>query len=1349
MLPQAIHKQVEDYRDRVVNNRSKGRRKEPNICPSPEMAMRIHGALSSDNLPTLTCTSTTVSVASPLVTNAVSAATTTSTSVSNVGGGGEGGDGGADGVASEGGPAREGGANEGSQSKKGRRKRKRSSADLAASTEKEPRRKRLARCEREDSSQDAPMAATSSSSPSYGTMDDVSQQDNLLRLTERYMQQHYLKMLEPAFNQHQLSQCIPRSMSLVRIPVFLEQSRALVYQTPQLVQALAPTSAQVQQLVQADELAHLSQSTQTQGVPLAHQQLWQARQSALAQQVAHNQVSTQAITVAQSTPEVQTLGQDPLSSLGQSSPQTHRSVQTQTTLSGRTQQSVRTQGRASTQIQRVQPSEPLVQNQASTEAGATSSVPQALAQTQTVERGQLSPLAQSAQQLPETQILPQVNRSETSTPVQGVSLSHSIVQAQQLSCDHPLSQFQSTCVTYPTSSIAQAQEISSSRGVPDDPSLAQFQQQAQTHQFAQAQRLAQTHSSQSLSQSHEILPPPSVAQAPHLHSTQPSMQAHGVSLQSVANFAQGSPHQIQPFPLHPAGYSATQAQRLAGAELPSGVQPLNVRGFHSPPPLTSAPVYNTLHRSFPVTTTATLSAYGAQMRPMVYPAWGLPWLTQGHSSPILSSTAVPPAAYLQSPAIDHLACTTTSFPPPSYSSHISDVTSSVMQVPHTSTAPTSLPVDVSSSPVVSTASFPTVSFMPTSVHREVQEVDLSESSPVSPPRSQFQPYVFPKGPSYITLIKRFDTLAIPRRRLANTVSSVSSRGGIMSSFVQPHASLLAPECRQSRSIASSSGLASGSPTDCGHSTQGRLEPECNPEHGEEPDCNPEHGEEPECNPEDGGELECNPEHRAESECNPEHGGESQCDLENETLPECTFDYRPKSGCNTESEPQSTNSPIQFSSLRSSSPLSLDHPVGAAVSALLSLGDCTNSQSPGEYATTPFPRVSTSPLNQLNQSSTGQLQSESPLSQNPSHRASLMPISNVGSYAAETSGNTKVGATTVNVPCSLSTVVRSTSSLEKTIGTSNFSSGASSFSAMAEYTPSSAIDGNTSHSLAPAISANKLHSLAMVACTYLSQSTGTLSLSAGGTPSSSLANSESMLHCPTSIESSSITMAEGGSSVGGVSSMMATPSSTSISLTAAGGGSSNLAPAGGILDTPGSPTAPVIIRSSPNNQPEEQSSAAPSPTQWREMAYIGVMVVPDAVSSAGCLPSESDTIRLLGEPSVTLTKVDGPSLIGTEHMVDDHAAGSASFSRESSVEESNQPFSLQGETGAQELSQSTPSRSFSSRVQSPESGQEWVQERQRNTHKQPQRRATRRQTSPRKQNTRTLRSRCRTASSRNT
>ena len=196
----------------------------------------------------------------------------------------------------------------------------------------------------------------------------------------------------------------------------------------------------------------------------------------------------------------------------------------------------------------------------------------------------------------------------------------------------------------------------------------------------------------------------------------------------------------------------------------------------------------------------------------------------------------------------------------------------------------------------------------------------------------------------------------------------------MSSFVQPHASLLAPECRQSRS--SGSGLASTSSTSAAGSGQGGVKRACNSEHG--------------------GELEFNPEDRTESEYSRVNGGELQCNPGNEAVPACTYDHRQESGYNTESEPQSTNSPLRFSSLRSASPLYSDHPVGAAVSALLSLSDCTSSGSPSHYDTSPSPRVSTPPLNQ---SLLGHLQSESPLTSHSaliqSRHESPMPKSDVG------------------------------------------------------------------------------------------------------------------------------------------------------------------------------------------------------------------------------------------------------------------------------------------------------------------------------------------------------------------
>ena len=88
-----------------------------------------------------------------------------------------------------------------------------------------------------------------------------------------------------------------------------------------------------------------------------------------------------------------------------------------------------------------------------------------------------------------------------------------------------------------------------------------------------------------------------------------------------------------------------------------------------------------------------------------------------------------------------------------------------------------------------------------SAHRQGQTTSVSLSTTSQAPTDQV---VFPKGPSFITIVRRLEPVAFLRRR-HNTVPSSSSSSSsnrrpnvnMVSSHVQPHASLLAPEFGQS------------------------------------------------------------------------------------------------------------------------------------------------------------------------------------------------------------------------------------------------------------------------------------------------------------------------------------------------------------------------------------------------------------------------------------------------------------------------------------------------------------------------------------------------------------------------
>lgn len=195
-----------------------------------------------------------------------------------------------------------------------------------------------------------------------------------------------------------------------------------------------------------------------------------------------------------------------------------------------------------------------------------------------------------------------------------------------------------------------------------------------------------------------------------------------------------------------------------------------------------------------------------------------------------------------------------------------------------------------------TSSFAASSLAPTSPIRlppSLSQVPASHGNPSSSNSSKdaSQTYVFPRGPSHITLTRQFPTA--PSLTRAAVPSPRISSGTPSSSFIQPHSSLLAPNVRQ---------IGSG---DVG-----------------------------------------SPQHRQESECNPER----------ESEPEYSSENSQDMGCSSGPKSESINRP-----LRVSSPLNVDHPVGAAISALLSLSDRTNSRSPRRFTSSPLALSSSSPV----------------------------------------------------------------------------------------------------------------------------------------------------------------------------------------------------------------------------------------------------------------------------------------------------------------------------------------------------------------------------------------------------
>ena len=186
---------------------------------------------------------------------------------------------------------------------------------------------------------------------------------------------------------------------------------------------------------------------------------------------------------------------------------------------------------------------------------------------------------------------------------------------------------------------------------------------------------------------------------------------------------------------------------------------------------------------------------------------------------------------------------------------------------------------------------------------------------------------FPKGPKFITYVRTHGARSSCATHQVNTMCSLCSSSSIASSFVQPHASLLAPRCRQtSRSetdrhmnTSSSSSAVNSRNNESTH--ENRLELERDFASGEESESN--------------------------------FGSGMEMDYNSVSVLE--------SGSAHGHERELIQSPSQSSV--SSSPLNPNHPVGAAVSALLSLSDHTNSRSPSKYPSSPLVRVSSSSQDQ--------------------------------------------------------------------------------------------------------------------------------------------------------------------------------------------------------------------------------------------------------------------------------------------------------------------------------------------------------------------------------------------------
>ena len=142
MLPEVYHRQVENYKERLVNFKTR-RRKETSICPSPELVLRMEGK------PMFEDKSTNSSKASPLTTNTQVAATTS--------------------------------------------RRKKRSADSASTSQQPPKKKR-------------PYRKRANVQNTGSTIVSQCQGDDMMSLTERFAQQHYTNMLSlPVLTQQQMA----------------------------------------------------------------------------------------------------------------------------------------------------------------------------------------------------------------------------------------------------------------------------------------------------------------------------------------------------------------------------------------------------------------------------------------------------------------------------------------------------------------------------------------------------------------------------------------------------------------------------------------------------------------------------------------------------------------------------------------------------------------------------------------------------------------------------------------------------------------------------------------------------------------------------------------------------------------------------------------------------------------------------------------------------------------------------------------------------------------------------------------------------------------------------------------
>ena len=207
MLPEVYHRQVENYKERLVNFKTR-RRKETSICPSPELVLRMEGK------PMFEDKSTNSSKASPLTTNTQVAATTS--------------------------------------------RRKKRSADSASTSQQPPKKKR-------------PYRKRANVQNTGSTIVSQCQGDDMMSLTERFAQQHYTNMLSlPVLTQQQMAyRYVPTSMSLMGFPIWMGRSDLAASQT-QTLSAYCPGMPNLLTMTSLSANACLAAAQGTQMGPMVH-----------------------------------------------------------------------------------------------------------------------------------------------------------------------------------------------------------------------------------------------------------------------------------------------------------------------------------------------------------------------------------------------------------------------------------------------------------------------------------------------------------------------------------------------------------------------------------------------------------------------------------------------------------------------------------------------------------------------------------------------------------------------------------------------------------------------------------------------------------------------------------------------------------------------------------------------------------------------------------------------------------------------------------------------------------------------------------------------------------------------